>query len=359
LPPARGRGLLRHADPDPDAHAGRAAMSVAGALDVRGVSVKADGRPILSGIDVSLRPGELCALVGPSGSGKSTFMKVLLGLRAPASGTVSIGGRSVGDAGPIGYVPQDDALHTALTVAESLGFAAELRLPDLPALARAARVEEVIRQVGLEERLDVRIKRLSGGQRKRVSVAMELLTRPPVLILDEPTSGLDPGLEARLMELFAQIAHQGRIVLVATHAMESLPSCDALLVLVGGCIAWFGAPAAAPSHFGTAGYAGIFGQLPSRTPGEWAAAWAQSPQRTTFANRPQVRAGSSSAPTATDPAPGLAVAAAPRPTAPIAPIAPIAPASPLPSPAARRGPLSDSDLQAQLAAVKARLRKDP
>ncbi len=257
-----------------------------GALVLRGVDVRAGSFQILHGVSLELRPGELCGLIGPSGAGKSTLIKVLLGLRKPSSGEVRLGGGTVGEAGPIGYVPQDDALHRTLTVAQTLSYGAELRLPGTTAEARRARIDQVCVQVGLRERLGVKVGRLSGGQRKRVSVALELLTRPPVLILDEPTSGLDPGLEARTMGLFEEVATSGRIVLVATHAMQSLDLCDALLVLVAGRVAWFGRPADAPAWFRTDRYAGIFDQLPKREPGAWGRAWNTCAERQAFGRRP-------------------------------------------------------------------------
>ncbi|NIV49262.1 MAG: ATP-binding cassette domain-containing protein, partial [Gammaproteobacteria bacterium] len=119
----------------------------------------------------------------------------------------------------------------------------------------------VLRQVGLEDRRRVRIRRLSGGQRKRVAVALELLTSPPLVILDEPTSGLDPGLEAKMMVLLADVAATGRIVLVATHAMASLDRADALCVLVRGHVAFFGPPREALSFFRVERYEGLFHQL--------------------------------------------------------------------------------------------------
>jgi len=270
-------------------------VTASGALSMQRIDVHAGGLHILHSLSFVIHPGELCALIGPSGAGKSTLIKVLLGLRQPDRGEVilsappALAGRA--GASPlstpvVGYVPQEDALHTTLTVARALEFAAALRLPGLPAAVRARRIDEVCRQVGLEDRLQVRIGRLSGGQKKRVSVAMELLTGPPVLILDEPTSGLDPGLEARLMGLFSQVARAGRVVMVATHAMESLERCDALLVLVRGHLAYFGRPADAPGFFQTDRFAGIFPQLEKRSPAQWASAWSSSPLSAAFARRP-------------------------------------------------------------------------
>jgi len=211
----------------------------------------------------------MCALIGPSGAGKSTLIKVLLGLRDASEGSVSLAARGPEQLGTVGYVPQDDALHRGLTLEAELTFAAELRLPEADDGERSQRIAQVIRQVGLEDRARSRIRKLSGGQRKRVAVALELLTRPPLLILDEPTSGLDPGLEARMMELFAAVAASGRIVLVATHAMGSLDRADALCVLVGGRVAYFGPPRHALSFFRVDRYEGIFHQLDKQGPSAW------------------------------------------------------------------------------------------
>ena len=255
-----------------------------GPLALQGVEVSAGDFKILTGISLALHPGELCGLIGPSGAGKSTLMKVLLGLRKPDQGKASLAGGPV-DATPIGYVPQDDALHRTLKVAECLDYAAQLRLPELDAEARAARIQQVLAEVDLAERGSVRIKRLSGGQRKRVSVALELLTAPPVLVLDEPTSGLDPGLEAKMMQLFAEVASTGRIVLVATHAMQSLKLCHVLCVLVRGQVVYFGRPEEAPAYFGVNSFAGIFEILNTRAPPVWAKTWLNAPMRTDFLRR--------------------------------------------------------------------------
>jgi ABC-type multidrug transport system ATPase subunit len=250
------------------------------------VGVDAGGHRILNMVELTLHPGEMCALIGPSGAGKSTLIKALLGLNEPDDGSVTMASRPVSELGQLGYVPQDDALHRGLTVERELSYAAELRMPDSGAEARRARVAEVVRQVGLEDRVDVRIRRLSGGQRKRVSVALELLTGPPLLILDEPTSGLDPGLEARTMALLSEVADTGRIVLVATHAMESLERADALCVLVGGRVAFFGPPRGALSYFRVDRYADLFRQLEKQSPSAWGLTASADPDQKRFLRRP-------------------------------------------------------------------------
>jgi len=257
-----------------------------GSLRTEGLTVRAGGRTLLDAIDLVVHPGELCALIGPSGAGKSTLMKAVLGLRSPSEGTVRLGTGSVQSAGPLGYVPQDDALHGVLTVRRSLDYAARLRLPGLSDAERTHRIEQTVHRVGLTERLDIRIGKLSGGQRKRVSVALELLTRPPVLVLDEPTSGLDPGMEAHTMGLFAELAHEGRIVVVATHAMASMHLCDLVVVLVAGRLAYAGAPAGCPGWFGAADMNGIFPAIARRAPPVWARSWLQSDAHRRALSRP-------------------------------------------------------------------------
>jgi len=283
-------------------------------LDVQGVGVKAGATQILDGIHLRLYGGELCALIGPSGAGKSTLIKVLLGLRSPSAGRVTLGGHAP-DSGhrPVGYVPQDDALHTTLTVHSCLQYAADLRLPHLDDAGRNAKLDEVIRAVGLEERLDLVIKKLSGGQRKRVSVALELLTEPDLLILDEPTSGLDPGLEARMMHLFADVAAQGRVVLVATHAMESIEKCQALVVLVRGQVAYAGRPQDALPFFRTDTYAGLFHQLDKQPPSAWARANAQYAPSQQFRTRTGPARPASPQPLTTSPAPSVVTQSTPTP----------------------------------------------
>ncbi|MFI8193382.1 FHA domain-containing protein [Streptomyces sp. NPDC085946] len=233
-------------------------------LDVQELTAVVDrGRRTL--LDkVTFPVGEKCllAVVGPSGAGKSTLLNALTGQRPADSGRVLYDGRDLYHdyaelRQRIGLVPQDDILHTQLTVRRALVYAAELRFPQDTAKAeRVARVDEVIRELGLEQHAGQHVHSLSGGQRKRVSVALELLTRPSLLFLDEPTSGLDPGMDRSVMHMLRGLADDGHTVVVVTHSVLSLDVCDRLLVLApGGRTAYYGPPEEALAFFG-------FGQWP-------------------------------------------------------------------------------------------------
>ncbi|MGP4046064.1 FHA domain-containing protein [Streptomyces sp. 2A115] len=228
-------------------------------LDVQDLTVAVDrGRKTL--LDrVSFPVGEKCllAVVGPSGAGKSTLLNALTGQRPADRGTVLYDGRDLyRDYAElrqrIGLVPQDDILHAQLTVRRALAYAAELRFPQDTAKAeRRARVDEVVGELGLEQRAGQPIHSLSGGQRKRVSVALELLTKPSLLFLDEPTSGLDPGMDRSVMHMLRGLADDGRTVIVVTHSVLSLDVCDRLLVLApGGRVAYYGPPEETLDFFG-------------------------------------------------------------------------------------------------------------
>jgi ABC-type multidrug transport system ATPase subunit len=199
-------------------------------------------------------------IIGPSGAGKSTLLGALTGMRPAGTGTVLYDNRDLYQdyaelRHRIGLVPQDSVMHTQLTARRALRYAAELRFPsDTRRAERARRVDEVMAELGLTRHADTRADRLSGGQLKRVNVALELLTRPSLLFLDEPTSGLDPGLDKSVMEQMRDLAHDGRTVIVVTHSVANLDTCDRLLVLVpGGRIAYYGRP---PTGCGTSGSQG-------------------------------------------------------------------------------------------------------
>ena len=175
-------------------------------------------------------------------------------------------------------MPQENILHTQLTVRRALEFAAELRFPrDTSKQERKRRIDEVLGELALTAHADTRTSALSGGQQKRVNVALELLTKPSLLFLDEPTSGLDPGLDKSVMEQMATLAHDGRTVIVVTHSVANLNLCDRLLVLVpGGKIAFFGPPADGLRHFGKSDWAEVFQMFEAQPGRDWAAEFRSS-----------------------------------------------------------------------------------
>ena len=231
--------------------------------------VVAGGKRLIENVSFKLEPRSLTAVIGPSGAGKSTLLGALTGLKPASHGRVIWQGHDLYQhydqlRFQIGLVPQQDILHPQLKVRQGLRFAAELRLPpDTTTQERDARVDHVARQLQLVERMDNRIgTQLSGGQRKRVSIATELLTAPPLLFLDEPTSGLDPGLDLEVMRQLRSLADDGRVVMVVTHSVLALDVCDNVLVLApGGRIAYFGPPGGVLAHFGKANYPEVFDLL--------------------------------------------------------------------------------------------------
>lgn len=252
-------------------------------LEVYGVGVRtADGLQLLEGVSFSVEAKSVVAVVGPSGAGKTTLLRALTGFSRPDSGHVSFTGRDFYDfyeelRARFGYVPQDDIVHDALTLRRELELAAALRLPsDLGARGFRSLAEEVMSELGLLDRADLQIERLSGGQRKRASVAIELLTKPALLYLDEPTSGLDPGNEQQMMSVLRRLADDGRIVVVVTHATQSLDLVDRVLFLAqGGHMAYFGPPDRALAYFArhgvSGGFAAVFRALEDDDCARWAA----------------------------------------------------------------------------------------
>ena len=227
------------------------APTVATALPVFAVydlTVETNGVKRLDRVSFELGAGEMLAIVGGSGAGKSTLLKAMTGSEPATSGMVMFEQRDlyrdfVHLRHRVGYVPQDDILHAALTVRATLEFGAMLRMPDASLEERSARISEVLDELGLTPRVDGKVTELSGGQRKRLNVALELLSRPPLLILDEPTSGLDPANERSLMQLLRKLADGGRTVIVVTHSTESLHLCnEVLFVARGGNPVYLGPP---------------------------------------------------------------------------------------------------------------------
>lgn len=227
---------------------------------------------ILEDVSLIVRSGEFVGVIGPSGAGKSSLLDALCGLRPADSGVVLIDGRNLYDHPEVlrdefGYVPQDDIVPLELTVRRALDFSARLRLPrGIPAQERIHLVEVMLAQLGLESRADTPVGRLSGGQRKRVSVAAELLMRPRLLFLDEPTSGLDPASEFSMMEQLRNLAANGCTVVCTTHVLENAHLMDRLVVLSAGRVVYDGAPADVTGHFGVSRLADVYVALQNGSP---------------------------------------------------------------------------------------------
>ncbi len=222
---------------------------------------------LLDDVSLSIMPNEFVGLLGPSGAGKSTFMDALNGMRPASSGNVLVNGADLYqnlDAikQSIGYVPQDDIIHRELTVYRTLYYVAKLRLSgDVSRKEIDQIVDEVMDVTGLSERRDVPINQLSGGQRKRVSIAVELVTKPSVIYLDEPTSGLDPATEEKIMVLFRQIAESGRTVILTTHAMENVKLFDKIVLLMRGKLVFYGEPQGALDHVGAKSFKELYDKI--------------------------------------------------------------------------------------------------
>ncbi|WP_266964568.1 FHA domain-containing protein [Streptomyces sp. NBC_00233] len=250
-------------------------------FSARHLTVTVDGgKQILKDVSFGVPEKSLIGVIGPSGSGKSTLLKALTGYRPANEGDVLYDNRSLYKQFAelrqrIGLVPQDDILHKELTVQKALRYAAKLRFPgDTAESEREARIGEVLRELKLDIHKEKKVTSLSGGQRKRVSVALELLTKPSLIFLDEPTSGLDPGMDRDVMQLLRGLADDGRTVLVVTHSVAELGLCDKLLVMApGGSVAYFGPPDEALNFFGYSTWADVFSAFENYRDYDWAGRW--------------------------------------------------------------------------------------
>ncbi|MFB6710273.1 FHA domain-containing protein [Streptomyces sp. NPDC056333] len=250
-------------------------------FSARHLTVTVDGgKQILKDVSFGVPEKSLIAVIGPSGSGKSTLLKALTGYRPANQGDVLYDNRNLYKQFAelrqrIGLVPQDDILHKELTVTKALKYAAKLRFPaDTTEAERQSRIHEVLAELKLDIHKDKKVTSLSGGQRKRVSVALELLTKPSLIFLDEPTSGLDPGMDRDVMQLLRGLADDGRTVLVVTHSVAELAICDKLLVMApGGSVAYFGPPEEALNFFGYTTWADVFSAFENYRDYDWAGRW--------------------------------------------------------------------------------------
>ncbi|MBO2450964.1 ATP-binding cassette domain-containing protein [Actinomadura barringtoniae] len=246
------------------------------AIEVRRVGQRVDGgRRTLRDVSLTIESGQLVAIIGGSGAGKTTLLDAIAGVRPPAEGEVHYnGGRAA-----LGYVPQDDIVHLELPLRRTLRYAAALRLPAGTTPEQIDRaVEAVMEALALSPRAGQRVGALSGGERKRASIAVELLTRPGLFFLDEPTSGLDPATAADLMRLLRSLAESGTTVVLTTHHPPDVVMCDRVAVLTPeGALAFYGTPDEARETFDADGIEDIYIRLVEAESHDWSGRFAESP----------------------------------------------------------------------------------
>ena len=219
-------------------------------------------------VNLNIKPGELVAVIGGSGAGKSTVLNCMCGYLPPTEGEVYINGINLYqnfDALKklIGYVPQSDIVYDNLTLYDMLLYTAKLRLPkDTSSAEREDAIARAIAMVELPEKRDSLIKSLSGGQRKRASIAVELLSDPNLLFLDEPASGLDPGTERNLMHSLRKMANDGKTVILVTHSTLQLKMCDKIVFMgKGGNLCFCGSYAEALAFFGVSDIVDVYNMI--------------------------------------------------------------------------------------------------
>lgn len=215
-------------------------------------TVTSNGRKkrILRDVSLTVEPNEFIAVIGGSGAGKSTVMNAMSGFEQATSGNVYVNNTDLYKnyqilKNMIGYVPQQDIIYENITLMKMLEYSARMRMPeDISAQERADRIREVLKMVELDEHKDKFIRSLSGGQKKRASIAVELLADPGLFFLDEPTSGLDPGTEESLMKTLSRLSKQkGKTIVMVTHTTQNLHLCDKILFMgKGGVVCFYGSP---------------------------------------------------------------------------------------------------------------------
>lgn len=234
---------------------------------------------LLSDISAVFSRGEFAAIIGPSGCGKTTLLKMIAGIASgDEEGRILWDGRDLGeeDFNPseIGYVPQFSIAHEELSVEECVDYSARLRVSRLSSADREEMVTRLLGEVGLAEFRERTVKVLSGGQKRRLALAMELVSSPPILLCDEVTSGLDPQSEEEIVTLLRKVAHEGnRLVISVTHSLRHLADYDAVAVLFRGILAYAGPPEHLSHYFQVAGPDQVYARLDCRDPSEWQASW--------------------------------------------------------------------------------------
>ena len=234
----------------------------------KGVKKSFKGRVALSGLDLSVKQGQLYGLVGPNGAGKTTLIRILCGLLKPDAGDVQVIGwrlPNVRVQSQLGYMPQEIALYGDLTVMQNLEFFGELY--DLPRAQARQRAEELLALVQLVDRRNQRVGTLSGGMQRRVSLAMSLIHKPRLLFLDEPTAGVDLRLRRTFWDYFNRLADADVALVVTTHLLEEATSCHVIGFLHQGRLLAEGTPKEILAQTGTDDLEEAFALLQERAEG--------------------------------------------------------------------------------------------
>ena len=228
-------------------------------------------KTILNDVSLTIHPNNFVAIIGGSGAGKTTLLNCISGMTDITSGNVFINGESIRTGGKnvrslLGYVPQQDIVYDSLTLERMLYYSAKLRMPpDTSMKEIRQKIDETLEIVELSEHRKTFISKLSGGQKKRASIAVELLASPKVFFLDEPSSGLDPGTEKHLMQILKRLAMTGRTVVMVTHTVQNIDLCDGVICMGrGGALCYAGTPSAALRFFGKERMIDVYDELNDR-----------------------------------------------------------------------------------------------
>ena len=251
-------------------------------LEARNICLEVDNDGeslfLLSDVNFCIPRGHFVAIVGPSGCGKTTLLKAIAGIKETTSGSFFWQGRDLAEDGDfepyeIGYVPQFSIAYEELTVDENIESAARLRV-DADGDELDDIIAGVVEETGLSEIADRPVKLLSGGQKRRLALAMELVSRPRILLCDEVTSGLDPRSEREIVELLHQLSmRDGRIVISVTHSLAQMELYDSVMVMVRGNLAYHGSPELMVHYFGELDFEQVYPKLAMREPDEWRQSW--------------------------------------------------------------------------------------